>query len=99
MSHLCTQHTLHSNILVTCRGNQWIKGLTLILLRVCNKVSCKSQIIFNITSTYISSIIGSNVCTMTQAILHNVSHMPLQRWHMILVELLVVGCFAVGTTQ
>jgi hypothetical protein len=29
---------------------------------------------FNITSTYIPSIISSNECTMTRAILHDVAH-------------------------
>jgi hypothetical protein len=73
MLNLYTQHMLHKNRFVTHNSSHRINGLSF-TIRICNMVSNRNQIIFNITSTYISTIIASNECTTTRSILHDISH-------------------------
>ncbi|KAG2621142.1 hypothetical protein PVAP13_3NG221015 [Panicum virgatum] len=70
-----SQHTLHKKTRKIRHCSYGINCLTLIFLRICNNVSCKNQIILNITSTYISITIRcSDESTSTWTILHDMSH-------------------------
>jgi hypothetical protein len=58
------------------------KDLSIVIVKVTCIVSLKCKIIFNITSTYITSVIYGNVGFLAGTITMEVAY-SMQRWHLI----------------